>query len=35
VGGVFQGMLLLALLGCDTLIHYRPRLAGWTRRTAP
>ena len=25
--GVFQGVLLLALLACDTLIHYRPR---WT-----
>jgi len=23
--GVFQGVLLLSLLGCDTLIHYRPR----------
>ena len=26
--GVFQGVLLLALLACDTLIQYRPR---WTR----
>ena len=25
VSGVFQGVLLLSLLGCDTLIHYRPR----------
>jgi general nucleoside transport system permease protein len=25
VTGVFQGVLLLSLLGCDTLIHYRPR----------
>ncbi|HEY9028894.1 MAG TPA: ABC transporter permease, partial [Burkholderiaceae bacterium] len=23
--GVFQGLLLFALLGCDTLIHYRVR----------
>jgi general nucleoside transport system permease protein len=23
--GVFQGLLLFALLACDTLIHYRPR----------
>ena len=22
--GVFQGLLLFALLACDTLIHYRP-----------
>jgi simple sugar transport system permease protein len=35
VSGVFQGMLLLALLGCDTLIHHRPRLVGWTWRAAP
>jgi simple sugar transport system permease protein len=34
VGGVFQGMLLLALLGCDTLVHHRPRLVGWTGRAA-
>ncbi|MFL5274396.1 MAG: ABC transporter permease [Anaeromyxobacteraceae bacterium] len=27
VSGVFQGVLLLSLLACDTLIHYRPR---WT-----
>ncbi len=25
--GVFQGLLLIALLACDTLIHYRLRLA--------
>jgi simple sugar transport system permease protein len=25
VTGVFQGVLLLALLGCDTLIQFRPR----------
>jgi simple sugar transport system permease protein len=24
--GVFQGLLLFALLACDTLIHYRVRL---------
>ncbi len=35
VSGVFQGMLLLALLGCDTLIHHRPRLVGWSWRAAP
>jgi ABC-type uncharacterized transport system permease subunit len=35
VSGVFQGMLLLALLGCDTLIHHRLRLVGWSRRAAP
>ncbi len=29
ITGVFQGVLLLALLGCDTLIQYRPR---WTSR---
>jgi general nucleoside transport system permease protein len=27
--GVFQGVLLLALLACDTLIHYRVRLGSW------
>ncbi len=26
--GVFQGLLLFALLACDTLIHYRVRLSG-------
>jgi simple sugar transport system permease protein len=26
--GVFQGLLLFTLLGCDTLIHYRLRWAG-------
>ena len=25
LSGVFQGVLLLSLLACDTLIHYRPR----------
>jgi simple sugar transport system permease protein len=25
--GVFQGVLLISLLACDTLIHYRPRWA--------
>jgi ABC-type uncharacterized transport system permease subunit len=25
LAGVFQGVLLFALLACDTLIHYRPR----------
>ena len=29
ITGVFQGVLLLALLGCDTLILYRPR---WSAR---
>jgi general nucleoside transport system permease protein len=29
ITGVFQGVLLLSLLGCDTLILYRPR---WTSR---
>jgi simple sugar transport system permease protein len=28
VARVFQGMLLFFVLGCDTLIHYRIRLAG-------
>ena len=35
LSGVFQGILLLALLGCDTLIHHRPRLAGWRWKAAP
>jgi simple sugar transport system permease protein len=35
LSGVFQGILLLALLGCDTLIHHRPRLAGWSWKAAP
>ncbi|ACG72297.1 inner-membrane translocator [Anaeromyxobacter sp. K] len=35
VSGVFQGILLLSLLACDTLIHHRLRLVGWGRRTAP
>jgi simple sugar transport system permease protein len=30
--GVFQGLLLFALLACDTLIHYRVR---WVSRLAP
>jgi simple sugar transport system permease protein len=30
--GVFQGLLLVLLLACDTLIHYRPR---WVGRAAP
>ena len=30
VSGVFQGVLLLSLLGFDTLIHYRLRLDRWT-----
>jgi ABC-type uncharacterized transport system permease subunit len=30
--GVFQGLLLFALLSCDTLIHYR---VTWRRRPAP
>jgi general nucleoside transport system permease protein len=30
--GVFQGLLLFTLLGCDTLIHYRIR---WARAPAP
>jgi general nucleoside transport system permease protein len=29
ITGVFQGVLLLSLLACDTLIHYRPR---WSPR---
>jgi ABC-type uncharacterized transport system permease subunit len=28
LAGVFQGVLLLSLLACDTLIHYRPRWSG-------
>ena len=31
VTGVFQGMLLFFLLGCDTLIRYRIRLMRPTR----
>jgi general nucleoside transport system permease protein len=34
LAGVFQGMLLLSLLGCDTLIHHRPRLTTWSWRAA-
>ncbi len=26
--GVFQGVLLLAMMGCDTLIHFRLRRGG-------
>ncbi len=29
ITGVFQGVLLLSLLACDTLINYRPR---WSPR---
>jgi len=32
--GVFQGLLLFALLACDTLIHYRLRWASAAPRTA-
>ena len=32
--GVFQGLLLFALLACDTLIHYRIRVRR-RRRAAP
>jgi len=32
ITGVFQGLLLFALLACDTLIHYRVRRAGNARR---
>jgi ABC-type uncharacterized transport system permease subunit len=32
VTGVFQGLLLFALLGCDTLVQYRVR---FTRTHAP
>jgi simple sugar transport system permease protein len=32
--GVFQGMLLLSLLGCDTLVHYRVGIARRLRRLA-
>ncbi len=35
LSGIFQGVLLVALLACDTLIHFRPRLAlGWRRAGA-
>ena len=33
--GVFQGLLLFALLACDTLIHYRIRWRGAPRAHAP
>ncbi|HTP72689.1 MAG TPA: ABC transporter permease [Burkholderiaceae bacterium] len=32
--GVFQGLLLFALLACDTLIHYRVRWRGAARTSA-
>jgi hypothetical protein len=32
---VFQGLLLFALLACDTLIVYRLRLAGHAAAAAP
>jgi simple sugar transport system permease protein len=32
--GVFQGLLLFALLACDTLIHYRVRWRGSVRAHA-
>lgn len=32
IGGVFQGMLLFFVLGCDTLIHYRIRLVTKSRK---
>ena len=28
ITGVFQGLLLFALLACDTLVHYRIRRGG-------
>jgi simple sugar transport system permease protein len=31
ITGVFQGLLLFALLACDTLVHYRVRLTKGTR----
>jgi general nucleoside transport system permease protein len=33
LAGVFQGILLLSLLACDTLIHHRVRLVGRAPRT--
>jgi len=37
VTGVFQGLLLFALLACDTLVQHRLRLVGApsVRATAP
>ncbi len=32
ITGVFQGLLLFALLACDTLIHYRVRFVGRTAK---
>jgi simple sugar transport system permease protein len=29
LAGVFQGVLLLSILACDTLVQFRPR---WTSR---
>ena len=34
VGRVFQGLLLFFVLGCDTLIHYRIRLATTQKQTS-
>jgi simple sugar transport system permease protein len=31
ITGVFQGLLLFSLLGCDTLINSRVRVSGWRR----
>jgi simple sugar transport system permease protein len=33
--GVFQGLLLFALLACDTLIHYRIKWRPAVRMTTP
>ncbi len=33
--GVFQGLLLFALLACDTLVHYRLRFTGFNRAARP
>ncbi len=33
--GVFQGLLLFALLACDTLVHYRVRFSGMNRAPRP
>jgi simple sugar transport system permease protein len=35
VTGVFQGLLLFALLACDTLIQYRVRVAGRSAARGP
>ena len=34
ITGVFQGLLLFSLLSCDTLVHYRVRLASLGRTAA-